>query len=400
MISIEQAVDKLLSLTPSLDQHEQIPITSALGRILAENIISTIDVPPQNNSAMDGYVIRTSDLENPPWTFPVSSVIPAGAIPHAIPAGSIARIFTGAEIPENCDAVVMQENCEVDPNSEKVTLLKPVTPGENIRAKGQDIAKGDTILGKGQQLSPQDIGLLASIGVTHVHVAQKVRVAIITTGDELISATDSHLLPPGKIFNSNLPMLQALLEKANCEVISALHIPDNLQQTTHTLTECSHTADLIISCGGVSVGEKDFVKDALEQVGELDFWKVKLKPGKPIAIGKINQARFLGLPGNPVSSFVTFILFALPVIKKLQGRPYKAPRYFTLPCNFSLSSPRTRPEFIRVQMTENGIEQFPNQSSGVLRSLSWADALAFIPEETRLSPGEPIKTYPLSLFFE
>lgn len=399
MISVDEAIHKILQNTSSLKTSETVPLSRALGRTLNETVISNVNVPPNDNSAMDGYAVNTDDLTPSPVTLNISQVIAAGAATQPLQPGTAARIFTGAELPMNSNAVVMQENCVASPDQEQVTILQSVVTGENVRPQGQDIGKNDCIMSAGKILSPQDIGLLAAVGKSKIKVAKKVRVTVVSTGDELVTADDETQLETGKIFNSNAPMLHALLQKANCEIISNIHIPDDLARTEETLLKASADSDLIVSCGGVSVGDKDYVKAALDKVGELNLWKVKLKPGKPIAIGRIGNTQFLGLPGNPVSSFVTFLLFALPIIRKMQGSQYTQPISIPLASTFSINQPTSRPEYLRVRIINDAVERYPNQSSGVLRSLGWADALAYIPEGKHIAKGDMLRVFPLGLFF-
>lgn len=392
---IDVAISELIKLSQTTLQTESIPLFDANDRVLAQDIVANINVPPEANSAMDGYAVRLRDLTSIPCTLAVTQRIPAGKAAEPLSPTTSARIFTGAPTPSNCDAVVMQENCES--SGENVTILQMPSPNENIRAAGNDIIVGQKVFSTGHRIQAQDLGVLASLGFTHIEVYRRVRVATLSTGDELVETGGA--LSPGQIFNSNTPMLRALLERCNCEVVSQQHVRDELSDTKHALTLAAQKADLVISTGGVSVGEEDHVKTALAMLGEIHFWKVKLKPGKPLAVGMINETLFLGLPGNPVSSFVTFLLFAIPLIRSMQGSVFSSPRTFSLPARFTRSHAGRRPEYLRVRLTKEGIEQYPNQSSGALYSASWADALAFVDEGQTIKAGDTLTVIPFEAFF-
>ncbi len=394
MIEVEEAQSQIIQAVSSVPKTEKITLTESLGRVLAENITSSINVPPADNSAMDGFAVTASDITQSPCSLSVSQRIPAGSAPSALTPNTAARIFTGAEIPENADAVVIQENCEFL-DDQKVTLNTKPSKGDNIRRQGQDIKIGDVVLSSGQKLSPQHIGLLASIGVTHIAVFRKIRVSILSTGSELV--TPGTPLQPGQIYNSNQIMLAQLLGSLGCEVSICPAVVDSLEQTIQRFKDASATSDLIVSSGGVSVGDEDHVKSAVENLGKLNLWKINIKPGKPLAFGHIADSKFLGLPGNPVSAFVTFLLFGIPLVKKLQGQNFQKPMSFFLPSNFAIDKPRRRPEYIRARIENNTVEKFPNQSSGVLSSTCWANALAFIPDKKIIAKGELIEVFPLDL---
>lgn len=395
MLDIETTQQKLLgTITPNLVA-ENISLNDSLDRILAEDIVSKIFVPPEDNSAMDGYAVHSRSLESSKTTLQISQRIPAGIYPAPLAEGTAARIFTGAIIPENADTVIMQENCEQSGNS--VTILEKAKAKQNIRPKGQDIKVGHHIALNGEKITPQLIGLIASIGEQRISVYKKIRVAIVSTGDELVEVGQT--LKPGQIYNSNRAMLHALLTKLSCEVWSTSIVSDDLDTTCKSLEECAKNSDIVISTGGVSVGEEDHVKNAVSMLGELDLWKVKIKPGKPLAFGNVRGTPFIGLPGNPVSAFVTFVLFAIPLINRLQGRNSTKPQSFFLPAKFERKTLQSRPEFIRVQIIERGIAAYQNQSSGVLTSICWADALALIPENTAIKTGDLVEVFPLCLLF-
>lgn len=399
MLELDEARIKITAALTAISDYESVALAKAFGRILAEDVVSNIDVPPADNSAMDGYAFRFQDLiTNGEPLFPISQRIQAGAVANSLEPGTAARIFTGAELPDNADTVVMQENCSLlDENSVRVN--QAARRGENVRPRGQDIQEGSTVLMAGQHLDAQHIGLLASIGCATVKVKRRLNVAVISTGNEL--APPGQPLKQGQIYNSNQFMLLALLEKIGCTSIDCGFIEDSLSATQNALAKAAKEADLIISSGGVSVGEEDYVKQAVQNLGELDVWKINIKPGKPLAFGKIGQCAFLGLPGNPVSAYVTFLLLGLPVIKALSGaaNPAEAVRPFYCKANFSSGKAAKRPEYLRVKLTEQGVEPHPNQSSGVMSSVCWADALALLPANTLIERGDLLALYPLEHFF-
>lgn len=396
MLEIEEARVKITEAVSTISETEDIPLAKGLNRILDANIISQIDVPPADNSAMDGYAFRFQDLGNKTQHYSVSQRITAGAKATALDPGTSARIFTGAELPENADTVVMQENCEIESDG-RVSVISPIKFGENVRAQGQDIKVGETVLKKGQRLDPQHIGLAASIGLATITVKRRPTVAIFSTGNELVAPGQA--LEKGQIYNSNQFMLLALLEKLGCTCIDLGHIEDNLDTTQSLINTAAAQSDLIISSGGVSVGDEDYVKHAVQTLGELQLWKINIKPGKPLAFGKIGHTSFLGLPGNPVSAYVTFLLFGIPLIKKLSGNLAPAPQATYLPANFDVAKVTKRPEYVRVRIKKQGVDTYPNQSSGVLSSVCWADALALIPSHTVIRRGDLLAVYPLERFF-
>lgn len=394
MLEVDEARHRIIEAVSSVSATETLPLLECLNRILAQDIQSTIDVPPADNSAMDGFAVCASDVETNPCKLSVSQRIPAGTATSPLTPNTAARIFTGAEIPPGADAVVIQENCEFSDDRE-VRLNSTPKKGDNIRPRGQDIKVGENVLKVGQKLQPQHIGLLASIGVAQVSVFRKIRVGILSTGSELVEPGKP--LKAGQIYNSNQTMLFQLLNSLGCDVQLWPAIEDSLETTIEQFKHMSESSDLIVSSGGVSVGDEDHVKPAVEQLGSLNLWKVNIKPGKPLAFGQISSSRFLGLPGNPVSAFVTFLLFGIPLVKKLQGQSTQNPLSFYLPSNFSIAKPRRRPEYVRVRIENNAVEKFPNQSSGVLSSTCWANALALIPAEKTLSAGDLIEVFPLEL---
>lgn len=389
LLSVDEALDRILGSVDTTPAVVTRSLISALGCVLAEDLISPISVPPNDNSAMDGYAVRAAEALQ---ALPVSQRIPAGSVGTFLEEGTVARIFTGAEIPPGADAVVMQENCEEDASG--VSIRGDVVAGQNIRPRGQDIRQGELILSAGRILLPQDLGLLASIGASEVAVFRPLRVAIMSTGDELIEP-GSGALEPGQLYNSNRYTLAGLLQSMNFEVVDGGIIPDDPQATGSALQTAAESADCIISSGGVSVGEEDHVKGQVERLGKLDLWKLAMKPGKPLAFGRIGDTPFIGLPGNPTSVFVTFCIVARPYLKMLQGvRETKAPR-LTARAGFARSKPGGRQEYLRVQLTttDEGLlaNPYDNQSSGVLSSVSHSNALAVIPIDQTVEIGDQLE---------
>lgn len=392
MISVEQAVSALLEQASPINDTETMSIVSALGRVLAQDILSDHDVPPADNSAMDGYAVNINDLsatQESKTQLPVSQIIAAGHPPQKLEVGTAARIFTGAEIPEGANAVVMQEDCEA--LEDAVSIPGDISVNNNIRPKGQDIKKGSTILKQGRLLQPQDLGLLASIGIKDISVYRSLRVAILSSGDELVEPGQP--LEPGKIYNSNRYLLHGFLQKMNIEVIDIGTTEDTEAATIDALKKASQ-ADCIISTGGVSVGDEDHIKRAVTQLGHIDFWRIAIKPGKPVAFGKIGETPFLGLPGNPASVFVTFLLFARPLLSALQHQQANnlATAAYSLPANFTKKANPKRQEYLRARINDQGqIDIYPNQSSGVLSSTSWAQGLVIVPAQKSITLGDTVQ---------
>lgn len=393
LMSVDEVLQRLQQAasqkTPVL---EQVLLRDALGRVLAEDVVATIDVPPQANSAMDGYAIHTDDLQHS-QILPISQRIAAGSAPQALQRGTAARIFTGAVIPEGANAVVMQENTQLTPDG-LVDVLQQPDAQENIRPQGQDIACGVTILCQGEKLTPAAIGLLATIGKASVKVYQRLKVIYLCTGDELAQAEQT--LKVGQIYNSNSPLLGALLTEQGYEAIDGGVIADNLPDTIQALANAAQQADVVMTTGGVSVGEEDHVKAALQQIGQLDLWKVALKPGKPLAFGYIGATPFIGLPGNPQSVFVTFKVMAQHFLSYYQGQRHKvAPTLVNIPIDFAVKKAQSRREYVRVRLVQNKqgewvLSKYHNQSSGVLSSAVWADGFAIIEVEKTYERGDSV----------
>ncbi|OIP18784.1 MAG: molybdopterin molybdenumtransferase MoeA [Betaproteobacteria bacterium CG2_30_59_46] len=397
LLSADEALAFLLARVQPANKTEQIATADALGRVLAERLTSAVNVPPLDNSAMDGYAVQIADLVNASTRLRVTQRIPAGTVGQPLEAGLAARIFTGAPVPAGCDAVVMQEYCGVE--GDTVTVSKPPKMGENIRRSGEDIAAGAEILPAGIRLRPQEMGLAASVGIASLLVYRKLKVATFFTGDEIVMPGEP--LKPGQIYNSNRFVLTGLLQALGCEVVDLGIVPDNFAATVKVLETAASGADLIITSGGVSVGEEDHVKAAVEAVGKLDLWKIAIKPGKPLAFGEVGEVPFIGLPGNPVSAFVTFCLFVRPFILRSQGIAAAAPQAFSLKADFDWLKPGKRREFLRARLHaaengEMGVQLYPHQGSGVLTSTVWADGLVEVPEGTPIHRGETVKFLPFT----
>ncbi|MDP3687684.1 MAG: molybdopterin molybdotransferase MoeA [Sulfurimicrobium sp.] len=398
MLSADEALELLLSHARPLGEIEKIQTTHALGRVLAQPLVSTVTVPPLDNSAMDGYALACASLNPVGETrLRVAQRIPAGSMGHALEQGTVARIFTGAPVPPGADAVVMQEDCT--PDGDMVVIRKIPHHGENIRRAGEDITAGSEVLPAGVRIRPQEMGLIASIGLADVPVYRKLRVALFFTGDEIVMPGEP--LAEGEIYNSNRYTLLGLLEGMGCSVTDYGIVPDSLEATVDVLEKAWHEADLILTSGGVSVGEEDHVKAAVESLGKLDMWKVAMKPGKPVAYGTVHDTPFIGLPGNPVSAFATFCLFVRPYILRSQGVEKITPRSYSLPAAFDRSRPGSRREFVRVRLEPQadgmpGVAIYPNQGSGVLTSAVWGEGLAEIREGTAVARGDLIKFTPFS----
>ncbi len=389
---VDEAVAHLLSHANPVTATNIVSLTDSLDRILAENHYVPADVPPADNSAVDGYALRFSDFQ-PGSRLSVSARVPAGHAPQPLAEGTAVRIFTGSEIPHGADSVVMQERVEV--SDAGILIQAEITKGQNIRRRGQDLAKDDLALAKGTRIRPQEMGLLASMGIAEVPVLARLKVAVLSTGDELVEPGIP--LAAGQIYNTNRFTLLGLLARAGCEVVLCETLKDSRDTTRTTLQRAAEMADLIITSGGVSVGEEDHVRAVLENSGKLSLWRMAIKPGKPLAFGAIDGTPVLGLPGNPAAVLVTFLIVGMPFIRKCQGRKSIRPIGELLPADFSVTSPSVRREFVRTrknrQNSELRVEIYPNQSSGVLSSACWADGLAAVPENTTIQPGDLLTYY-------
>ena len=393
LIKVEEALSRILNSASAVEDTESVNVENASGRVLAEALKSTIDVPGYDNSAMDGYAVRSAECSVAGGSFKVSQRIPAGQTGEQLETGTVARIFTGAPVPEGADAVVMQERCVQQDDT--VTINAAVRAGENIRRAGEDIEQGSVILKTGTRIRPQEQGLIASVGLASVSVKRKLRVATFFTGDELVEPGNE--LGQGQIYNSNRYTLKGLLQSVDCEVIDLGIVPDTLDATLEVLKRATADADLVLTSGGVSVGEEDYVRIALEQLGELTMWRINMKPGKPVAFGHVDNTLFMGLPGNPVSVFVTFLVFARPLILKMQGADKYLPDELPIRSGFEWKG-FNRQEYLRARINhdESGAyaEVYPHQGSGVLSSSSWADGLVIVEPGKAINTGDAVKYIP------
>jgi molybdopterin molybdotransferase len=403
MLTVREALDFLLGAARPVCEPEVVATLAANGRVLAVAQASTINVPSADNTQMDGYAVRAADCASGSATLTVTQRIPAGHVGQFLAPGNAARIFTGAMIPEGADAVVMQEQCEAaGPNV--VTIRHAPKAGEWIRRAGEDIVAGAVILASGTRLRSQELGLAASVGLASLPVHRRLRVAVFFTGDELTMPGEAPggQLAPGAIYNSNRFTLRALLENLGCDITDFGIVPDSLEATRTTLRNAARENDLIITSGGVSVGEEDHIKPAVEAEGSLGMWQIAVKPGKPLAFGEVRReggtAFFLGLPGNPVSSFTTFLLFVRPFILRLQGVAGSLePRSYTLRADFNWPRADRRNEFLRAKMNAGGgLDLFPNQGSGVLTSTVWGDGLVDNPAGNTIAAGDTVRFIPFS----
>lgn len=396
MLSFEEALAQLLEAARPVSEIDTLPTQAALGRVLAAAQTSTIAVPPLDNSAMDGYALRAADVPVAGTRLPVSQRIAAGSVGEQLVPGTAARIFTGAPVPPGADAVVMQEQCTADESGGGGVSFSVVPQsGANIRRAGEDIRAGATVLEAGVTLTPQALGLAASVGLAVLPVFRRLRVALFSTGDEL--AMPGEPLKPGGIYNSNRFLLRGLLEQAGCIVTDLGIVADDLEATRAALRKAAHGHDLILTSGGVSVGEEDHVKPAVQAEGSLDLWKIAIKPGKPLAFGRIGECDFIGLPGNPVACFVTFAMLVRPFLRRRQGGGATTPLALMLPAGFDWPRADSRREFLRVRIGADGrLAMYANQGSGVLTSTHWADGLVDNPPGQAFRAGDVVRYLPLS----
>jgi molybdopterin molybdotransferase len=410
-MSLDEALSLVLKDMKPLVQTDWVNTFDSDGRVLAQDLVSQLQVPPQDNSSMDGYALRIEDVSQLGSRLRVTQRIPAGYHGHALGKGEAARIFTGAPIPAGANAVVMQEDTTAIEASNSSANLPEVLintlplEGQWIRRSGEDVTKGAVVLAKGTRLDPAALGLAASIGADKLEVTRKPRVALFSTGDELVMPGD--VLPenmrPGAIYNSNRFFLRALLVRAGCEVTDLGIVPDKFDATLKVLRDAAANHDLVLTSGGVSVGEEDHVKPAVEALGGLNLWQISMKPGKPFAFGFLNSqvsnhsAFFMGLPGNPVSSFVTYQLLVRPFLLALQGVSSSQSEPLQMRADFDLPKPDKRREFLRVKRNaQGGLDLFPNQSSGVLTSVVWGDGVVDNPGSNPIQSGDWVRFYPFS----
>ncbi|AZO86703.1 molybdopterin molybdenumtransferase MoeA [Stutzerimonas stutzeri] len=392
LMPVEVALARLLEMAEAsrIVERERLPLAQVQGRVLAEDLLSTLDLPPWPNSAMDGYALRTADWTGDPLV--VSQKVFAGQAPDPLQPGTCARIFTGAPVPAGADCVEMQENAEVQAD-ERVRFTQVLSQGQNIRPQGQEATVGELILPAGTRLGPIEQGLAASLGYAELEVVRKVRVAVLSTGDELVEPGQT--LGPGQIYNSNRVLLCSWLQRLGCEVVDAGILPDDLQTTRSRLGELKDV-DLILSTGGVSVGEADFLGIALREEGELTLWKLAIKPGKPLTFGHFRGVPVIGLPGNPASTLVTFALLTRPYLLRRQGVKEVEPLKVQVPAGFDWPRPGNRREYLRGRLENGRATIYKNQSSGVLRSAAWADGLVEVLEGRTLVQGDSVFFIPLS----
>ena len=387
---MDEALEQMLAGARPISETEEVPTLQATGRVLARAQRSTMDVPPMDNSAMDGYAVRVADLGKP---LKVTQKIMAGSVGQPLAAGTAARIFTGAPIPPGADAVVMQEHCSL--SGDTVEIQRKPQPGQWIRRAASDIAQGAEILAAGKRLLPQDTGLAASVGIRTLPVLRRLRLGLFFTGDELVMPGEP--LGPGRIYNSNRFTLRGLAEVFGTELKDYGIVPDSLDATRAVLRKAAAECDVVVTSGGVSVGDADYVKPAVEAEGRLLMWRIAMKPGRPLAFGNVARSFFIGLPGNPVSSFVTFLIFVRPFLRKMQGMGNIAPRAIPARADFDWTEPDARREFLRARWNSRGaLELYPTQDSAVLTSTAWADGLIDNPGGQAIRKGDTVRFLPYS----
>jgi molybdopterin molybdotransferase len=394
LLTLDEALARLMAAVRPFgaDQADTVSTFDALGRVLIEGVRSALDVPPADNTSMDGYALRCADVGSAGTLLPISQRIPAGVVGAPLQSGTAARIFTGAQVPAGADAVVMQEACEVQGDAVRVNTVP--TLGEWIRRRGEDVQRGAEVLAAGTRLTPQALGLAAAVGAASLRVARRPRVALFSTGDELVMPGEP--LKPGAIYNSNRYALRGLIQALGCACSDLGIVPDRLDATRAALREAAECSDLIVTSGGVSVGEEDHLRPAVQAEGRLDLWQIAIKPGKPLAFGEVRRgdasaAYFIGLPGNPVSSLITFLLAVRPVLLRLQGAADLAPRGFAMRADFDWPRPDKRREFLRVRRNDHGgLDLFANQSSGVLTSAVWSDGVVDNPSGAAIRAGDAV----------
>ena len=392
MLTLDEALARLLGAVVPMpaSQHETLATFDALGRVLQTDVRSTLDVPPADNTSMDGYAMRAADVPAPGTLLPVSQRIPAGVVGQPLQPGTVARIFTGAQVPAGADVVVMQEQCEAMDEAVRINVVP--ANGQWIRRRGEDVRSGDVVLPSGTRLTPQALGLAATVGAATLRVARRPRVALFSTGDEL--AMPGEPLKPGAIYNSNRFTLRAAIQSMGCDCTDLGIVPDRLGATREALRRAAQGNDLIVTSGGVSVGEEDHLRPAVQAEGRIELWQIAIKPGKPLAFGEVMRpdgtaAYIIGLPGNPVSSFITFMLMVRPVLLRLQGATSLAPIRTQQRADFDWPKPDKRREFLRVRRNAaGGLDLFPNQSSGVMTSAVWGDGVVDTPSGKAIAQGD------------
>lgn len=400
MITYAEALSRLLEKATPVEGLETVPLLYSTHRVLAEDIVSPIAVPGWDNSQMDGYAVRAAELagasEETPVTLPVSARIAAGEVGDALEEGSVARIFTGAPMPDGADTIVPQEDVEVTP--EGIRFTKEVREGAWVRRRGSDVKQGSVVMKKGDRLTPAAIGMVASIGRAYVKVYRRLRVGIFFAGDELVQPGEP--LPPGGIYNSNRFMIRSLLQELGCEALDLGNVPDTLEATIEAFERAAGSADVILTTGGMSVGEEDHIKPAVEALGSLNVWRVRLKPGKPLAFGEVRGVPFIGCPGNPVAGFVVFLMMARPYLLRTMGLTDIDVKPMAVRADFEWTKPGERQEFVRVRRNnDGGLDIYPTQNSQVLSSCAWGDGLVDIPVGGTIARGDMVNYYPFCQFF-
>ena len=398
-LTVEQARQRIHDLLSPISSWQKVSLRQALRQVLHQSVVSPSQVPPYNNSAMDGYALQSADIKNAPFSLNNVGVAFAGK-PYQghVEAGQCIRIMTGAKIPDGCDTVVMQEQVESD--NQTITIHTDVKAGQNVRLAGEDIDCGDTVLPAGRRLTSADLGLLASLGIAEVVTYRPLRVAFFSTGDELCGLGEH--LGDGQIYDSNRYTLYGMLSELNIDVIDMGVIPDNRAALKIALEQAAADADVILSSGGVSVGDADYVKDMLAELGQVNFWKIAMRPGRPLAFGQIGEAMFFGLPGNPVSVMVTFYQFVQPALKRLAGESDTLPIIIEVPCDNAIKKRAGRFEFQRGILFRNNEGQLRvsttgAQGSGILRSMSMANCFILLEENCDgLSAGSLVNVQPFA----
>jgi len=392
LMPVEEALEQLLALAEAapINDTQTVSLADAEGRVLATDLVASLDLPPWPNSAMDGYALRLADCQGEP--LPVSQRIFAGHAPEPLQPGTCARIFTGAPLPAGADCVEMQENTEVLADG-RVRFLEPLRLDQNVRPQGQETRKGEQVMVAGTRLGPIELGLAATLGHAQLLVIRRVRVAVLSTGDELVEP--GLPLGPGQIYYSNRRLLVSWLQRLGCEVRDMGILPDDLGRTRECLASLGDV-DLILSTGGVSVGEADYLGAALREAGELALWKLAIKPGKPLTFGHYQGVPVIGLPGNPASTLVTFGLLTRPYLLRRQGVVDITPLRFDVPAGFDWPKAGTRREYLRARIDNGRVRIYKNQSSGVLRSAAWAEGLVEVREGSTPQQGDSVPFIPLS----
>lgn len=399
MLDFDSAQDRLIQAATVPASSERITLEAALGRVSAQVVSANIDIPPADNSAMDGYAVRHADvqLDSP---MPIQDHIYAGDKPMPIEAGKAIRLFTGSVMPAGADTVIMQEHCTEEEGTVEINRLPEL--GANVRLRGEDMAKNQAIIAQGQKLNSRHLAALAAQGVTHIDAYPVPRIGILSTGDELVDPGTA--LQEGQIYNSNTPMLEGLIHEIGAQATMKLHAPDTIDGIQEALKQLIDNCDVVLTVGGVSVGEKDFVKPAIEGIGgKMDLWRVRMKPGRPVTLAQVRRTPVIGLPGNPVSAFAVFVLMVSPLIRRLQGRTEILPPVLYGYLDSSRDFFDSREEFLRVQAHPKSdgklqLVPHPKQGSAMISSLSWANGLARIPAETKIAHGDIVRYYDFNLW--